>query len=146
MFQAVNRARESAEAEANERSVYDHLLAIIFMGTPHRGSSWANLGKTLSNLARLAGLSVNDQIVQSLTGSSETLNRVRDSFRNSLDAGPFFVTSCREGRGFSRVGYFNFDARVLVPEPPSFAILISPTGSRTRLGRNRPRKRARFHH
>lgn len=82
------------------------------MGTPHRDSDWANLGRTVGNLAKVVGFSVSKNLTDNLRGNSEILGRLREGFRRTLDEGAFFVTSCQEGKGFTRVGLLSLDTKV----------------------------------
>lgn len=63
------------------RQVYESTAAILFFGTPHGGADPRGLRENVvERIARAAGLSVNEQIVNALLPTSERLKELRDSF------------------------------------------------------------------
>jgi hypothetical protein len=105
-------ARDPGDANIHHKDPYNNLLAVVFLGTPHRGSAWVDLGRTVSKMAQAAGFSVNKSIVNDLKGNSQTLSRLREGFLRALDEGPFFITTCQEGVGLTPVGYVGLDTKV----------------------------------
>jgi len=55
---------------------------IVFLATPHRGSSSANLANILSNIAAAAFPGIQTQLLKTLEKDSATLGDVTDNFRH----------------------------------------------------------------
>ncbi len=78
--QALVEARKRA---SNRRlhDIYTSTHAVIFFGTPHRGSNAASWGLVVSNIAKAAQMDVNDAILRDLdpaSGSTKLLELRRD--------------------------------------------------------------------
>ncbi len=59
-------------------------FAILFLGTPHRGSKSASIGKVAHQITVVATKRPNLKLLQSLQRNSETLDRLGDSFSQLL--------------------------------------------------------------
>ncbi|KAI1741243.1 hypothetical protein F4680DRAFT_416200 [Xylaria scruposa] len=75
----------SASYKAHERhpqhgKIYSNTIGVIFMGTPHRGSSKASHGDILVNIARLSLRQPNNQLLQNLRPDSHILEKQRNDF------------------------------------------------------------------
>lgn len=57
---------------------------VCFLGTPHRGSSTATVGKIAYQITKAAGKSPNTKILQGLEQNSETLDIIGDDFGQTL--------------------------------------------------------------
>ncbi|EGU80995.1 hypothetical protein FOXB_08470 [Fusarium oxysporum f. sp. conglutinans Fo5176] len=70
-------------SEQHLQDIVNFTRGVIFLGTPHRGSSLAKIGELVS---RSVGLikETNSDIVQVLTRDSEVLARIQDSFQALL--------------------------------------------------------------
>ncbi|KAI3343365.1 hypothetical protein F4824DRAFT_493613 [Ustulina deusta] len=76
---------------------------IVFLGTPHRGSSYAGWGVIASNLASLAFQDSNKGIVRTLEVNSEVLDNIQDEFLRIADSTSIKVHSFQEARAISGV-------------------------------------------
>ncbi|KAI3322899.1 hypothetical protein HD806DRAFT_544955 [Xylariaceae sp. AK1471] len=76
---------------------------IVFLGTPHRGSSYAGWGVIASNLASLAFQDSNKRIVKSLEVNSEVLDNIQDEFLRIAHDIRMKVHSFQEARAISGV-------------------------------------------
>lgn len=74
------------------------------MGTPHRGSAYANIGLIATKIASRSGFNVNDRNVRDLRGDTGMLLLLRQEFGKMLDAGKFLVSTFQEAQGISRFG------------------------------------------
>lgn len=74
---------------------------IIFLGTPHRGSSSAGWGVIASNLTRLALQDSNKQLLETLEVNSEILDNIHDEFMTIADSSRIKTHSFQEARGLS---------------------------------------------
>ncbi len=60
--------------------IYASAIGVIFLGTPHRGSSQATLGEVVTNIAKLSIRQPNEQLLQTLRPDSHILENQRDQF------------------------------------------------------------------
>ncbi|KAH7115658.1 hypothetical protein EDB81DRAFT_669134 [Dactylonectria macrodidyma] len=76
---------------------------IVFLGTPHRGSSYADWAQIASRLACLALQHSNQTITRALEVNSEVLDRIHEGFTDIAHASRIKVHSFQEGHGVSGV-------------------------------------------
>lgn len=79
---ALNQSRT---APTYLKDVLPATYGVCFLGTPHRGSSLAALGATISRITSLWGVSSSHQIINALKYDAETLNRIQMHFKETLD-------------------------------------------------------------
>ena len=80
--QALVEARKRISS-SHIHDIYTSARAVIFFGTPHRGSDSASWGLMASNLAKAAQMDVNDAILRELdpaSGNSKLLELRRDFY------------------------------------------------------------------
>jgi hypothetical protein len=85
------------------KDIYGSTHAIIFFGTPHRGSDYASLGLTMRNIAIATGLDANDRILRDLAPDSGTLEMLRQEFSKMLGVRAFKVYTFQEARGYKGI-------------------------------------------
>jgi hypothetical protein len=78
------------------KDVLPATYGIIFLGTPHRGSSVATLGKIAQEITRILCKSPNVSVLRDLEVSSQTLERVGRGFNQILVERPIEIHSFRE--------------------------------------------------
>ena len=79
----------SSTAEPRKKGVVERTGGIIFLGTPHKGSSAASYGKIAFNISRfLAAQSVNTKLLRALEQNSESLQRITTTFLETLESNP----------------------------------------------------------
>ena len=85
MKQALIEAPKPAD-DPSFRLVYDNTHAIIFFGTPHRGSDLAGWGRLLSTIVQAAQIDTNKSILMELDpeGGGSKLDELRLDFDNVL--------------------------------------------------------------
>jgi len=76
---------------------------IIFLGTPHRGSSKAAWGQIASNLACLAFQDSNKKLLTGLEVSSEVLDNIHEDFKTIVSTEQMKIHSFQEAQGISGV-------------------------------------------
>lgn len=82
-------------------------FAICFLGTPHRGSSIASLGKTAWKVTVIATNRPNLKLLQGLKRNSETLTRVSRGFSQILLKHKIAIYSFREEQETRKFLVFN---------------------------------------
>lgn len=80
---------------------------VVFLGTPHRGSSFAGWGVIASNLANLAFQDSNKQIVRALETNGEVLDNIHDEFLEIAQGASIKVHSFQEARAITGVKGLN---------------------------------------
>ncbi|KAH6641057.1 hypothetical protein F5144DRAFT_599720 [Chaetomium tenue] len=99
--QALGRSKNALSNQHGLRDVFESTYATIFFGTPHRGSSYANMGVLARDIAVIAGFDARDTILRSLEPDAEILTILSDEFARMLLEGSFKVHSFQEGMGFT---------------------------------------------
>ncbi|KAI1740902.1 hypothetical protein F4680DRAFT_418071 [Xylaria scruposa] len=114
---------------------------IVFLGTPHRGSSYAGWGAIASNLVSLAFQDSNKGIVQSLEVNSEALDNIQEEFLRIAHKAGMKVHSFQEARAISGVkglhGKVVDDYSSKVGLPPAFETVESIDANHMQIARCR---------
>jgi len=76
---------------------------VVFLGTPHRGSTLASWGEIASNIARLALQDSQKKIVETLEVDSEVLDNIHEQFIEIISKHSIRIHSFQEGRGISGI-------------------------------------------
>lgn len=114
--QTFTKALNLSKTRTNEiardlRAVVDSTHAIIFFGTPHRGSSYANFGEIVARAASaLTMRPYNDKVVKNLSANTEILTNLRKDFVSTLEymiqCNKFESSTFQESKGLSGVKGF----------------------------------------
>lgn len=80
--QALIRSAQYFHNRENERLglIYQHTEALIFLGTPHRGSDKAELGQMVANIAKVSLRQPNSKLIRALSRESDVLEQQRQAF------------------------------------------------------------------
>jgi hypothetical protein len=97
-LKALRRSKPPDE-DPDLQNIYQSLHAIIFFGTPHRGSSYAEVGITAQQIAKAIGFDANDALLRNLRPNGDYLELLREEFAKMLDGRTFKVYSFQEGQG-----------------------------------------------
>ena len=81
--------------------------AICFLGTPHRGSKTASIGKVAYQVSVAATRRPNLKLLEGLKRNSETLDRISDSFRQTLLKQDIKIYSFREEKETRKYVFFS---------------------------------------
>jgi len=74
--------------------------AVIFFGTPHRGSDYASIAQVVESAAGIL-FSTNSKLLDNLVPDGDLLERVRLDFLRLLKEYKFKVYSFQEGKGLA---------------------------------------------
>lgn len=88
------------EEDQDLRDIYQSTYAIIFFGTPHRGSSYAQMVVWVRDIAVAVGFDARDTLIRSLKPDAEMVLLLGDEFAQMLSDRAFKVFSFQEGQGF----------------------------------------------
>lgn len=86
----------SSGAKSYLSAIFPATFGICFLGTPHRGSEAASLGKMVVEISKLFFRYPNTQVLRALEVNSETLDRVDTTFREIISGGSINIASFRE--------------------------------------------------
>lgn len=100
-----------SQSAANEGTRWKYIapatFGIIFLGTPHRGSKSASLGKIASRITEIATRSPNVQLLKGLERNSEILERLGDSFIQTIDRHKIRLSTFREEQKTRKYLFFS---------------------------------------
>lgn len=91
---ALNKS--SSNEGTSVKQIAPSTYGIIFLGTPHRGSKTASLGKYAYEISRAFTQAPNLRLLRSLERNSEVLDRIGDDFAQTLLRFEFKLCSFRE--------------------------------------------------
>ncbi|KAE8446926.1 hypothetical protein EG329_011557 [Mollisiaceae sp. DMI_Dod_QoI] len=112
--QALFRSKNAMEEDQDLRDIYQSTYSIIFFGTPHRGSSYAQMGVLARDIAVAAGFDARDSLIRSLKPDAEVLSFLRDEFARMLYDRAFKIYSFQEGQGFK--GIYSLSRKIVDDE------------------------------
>ncbi|KAI8944499.1 hypothetical protein F4801DRAFT_599698 [Xylaria longipes] len=122
---------------------------IVFLGTPHRGSSYAGWGAIASNLVSLAFQDSNKGLVQTLQVNSEVLDNIQEEFLRIAHRAGIKVHSFQEARAISGVkglhGKVVDDYSSKVGLPPPFETVESIDANHMQIARCRNKTDPQYH-
>ena len=79
---AINLSKSTEGTK--EKEIAPATSGVCFLGTPHRGSNSATIGKIAFQITKAAGKSPNTKILQGLERNSETLDMIGDDFNQTI--------------------------------------------------------------
>ncbi|KAL9597451.1 MAG: hypothetical protein Q9219_005143 [cf. Caloplaca sp. 3 TL-2023] len=130
---------------------------VVFLGTPHRGSSTATLGKIAYQITVLATRRPNIRLLQGLQKHSDILDRVVDSdsakighAREEYGTIPADHRNMTKFKGLDDVGFRRVSAQLrqwddAIKETPDFLASLDDVASRDRFQQIQPADLATFH-
>ena len=74
---------------------------IVFLGTPHRGSGYANWGEIASNLVRIGLQDSNKRVLATLEVNGEVLDNIHEEFKSIVSEHGIKVHSFQEAHGIT---------------------------------------------
>ncbi|KAJ6192019.1 hypothetical protein J3E72DRAFT_176595, partial [Bipolaris maydis] len=89
------------DAIRRSETMRDRTKLVIFLGTPHRGSTYADWGQIASNLARLVLHDSNKMILKTLEVNSEVLENIQEEFIKIVHNGDIKIHSFQEARAIT---------------------------------------------
>ena len=109
--------KESLRQSSIERDIAIHDIftstrAVFFLGTPHRGSDWTELGNTVRRIISAAGLDTASQNLHTLRFDSPELEMCQESFLQLHIDKKFQVRTFQEGQGLAATSLFRMNRNV----------------------------------
>lgn len=105
LAQALRRSWNAPKEDADLRHIYHSTYAIVFMGTPHRGSTYADWGVLAKIAVAATGLDATDALIRDLKIESATLEMLREEFSKLLEesGGRIRIHTFQESQGLKGV-------------------------------------------
>ncbi|KAJ8063271.1 hypothetical protein OCU04_008502 [Sclerotinia nivalis] len=91
------------DAIYRSQSVRKRTKSVIFLGTPHRGSTCAGWGEIASNLARLALQDSDKEILETLEVNSKVLDNIHERFKTIVYEYDIKIHSFQEAQAISGI-------------------------------------------
>lgn len=79
-------------------------IATVFIGTPHRGSQAASLGKVMINIAKILPVDISTTHLEELLPNSRELEGLSSEFRKNIEDPPIEVLNFFENSKLKIVG------------------------------------------
>ncbi|KAF2787773.1 hypothetical protein K505DRAFT_379365 [Melanomma pulvis-pyrius CBS 109.77] len=98
---------ERAETRTDEKSIHHHAEHIIFLGTPHRGSSYAGWGDIGEKIARAAFFDTNRETLKHLEVHGTELANLERDFSRLMERRTFSIFNFQEALGYKGVKGLN---------------------------------------
>ncbi|KAJ5603985.1 hypothetical protein N7537_006941, partial [Penicillium hordei] len=121
----LKRDPEQALVKASSSPVYKairaSIIGTIFMGTPHRGSSVASLGKVVANAAKLCSIGISVSHLNSLLPDSRELSELSTEFGQNIFSPPVKVINFFESKK-TKIGLMR------TPIVPHSSAIMDPIG------------------
>lgn len=110
-IQVLYRAAVEEEALVD---IYTSTSAVLFLGTPHRGSNKAESGETLRKIASASGFNTSDKNIRALQIDSSELEGIHERFMklNQRNPWPFEVRTFQEAKGMTGIGFLGLGEKV----------------------------------
>lgn len=109
--------RAATEADPALLDIYTSVEAIIFLGTPHRGSSKAGIAEVVRKIVSVSGFDTTDQNIRALQINSAELELIHELFMKLYDQKDrrFQVLTFQEAKGVVGISYLKMNERVVEP-------------------------------
>ena len=104
--------RSSIDKDPILHNIVTSTSTVIFLGTPHRGSDWTDLGNTVRRIVSAAGLDTASQNLYTLHFDSAELEICQESFLQLYMEGNFQVRTFQEGQGLVGTSLFGLNRKV----------------------------------
>ncbi|KAK8062107.1 hypothetical protein PG997_014204 [Apiospora hydei] len=99
--------------DARIKAIAQSTAAVIFLGTPHRGSPWAQLGESASKIVGSLGLDTSSALLDALGLKTSDLQRSQDAFSAIWNSYMFRVKTFQEGQGLKGTRFGGLNNKVV---------------------------------
>ena len=95
-----------SEVFPDRRKLYSSTNALFFLGTPHRGSEWAEWGVIARGLGGVI-FDTNSSSFKHLTVNNESLMQLEKHFDDLVYRRTFWIKTFTEAKGFKPLPFLN---------------------------------------
>jgi hypothetical protein len=112
-LQVLRRAAK-ADGDPLLLDIYTSTEAILFLGTPHRGSNKAGMAEVIRKIVSVSGFDATDQNIRLLEVNSGELEIIHELFMELYERRDrsFKVFTFQEARGVVGISYLKMNERV----------------------------------
>ncbi len=105
--------RAAIEDKSPVHDIFVSTVAILFLGTPHRGSDKAGIGEVVRRIASASGFDTTDHHLRALQINSPELERIHELFMKLYDERErhFKVLTFQEAKGITGTNYLKLNER-----------------------------------
>ncbi|KAK8078758.1 hypothetical protein PG994_002565 [Apiospora phragmitis] len=102
-----------SSSDARVKAVVKSTAAVVFLGTPHRGSQWAQLGESVSKVVSSLGFDTSPNLLTALGLGASDLQRSQDAFSAIWNKYTFRVKTFQEGQGLKGTRLGGLDNKIV---------------------------------
>ena len=115
ILQVLRRA--ATEADHSLLDIYNSTEGVIFLGTPHRGTSKTEIAEVARKIVSVSGFDTTDQNIRALQINSAELELIHELFMKVYDQKDcrFKVLTFQEAKGVVGISYLKFNELVSRP-------------------------------
>ncbi|KAK8030205.1 hypothetical protein PG993_011496, partial [Apiospora rasikravindrae] len=95
------------------KAVVQSTAGVVFLGTPHRGSPWAQVGESASKIVSSLGLDASSALLDALGLKTSDLQRSQDAFSAIWNSYEFRVKTFQEGQGLKGTRFGGLNNKVV---------------------------------
>lgn len=106
--------RAAADPEPALLDIYTSTEAVIFLGTPHRGSGKAGIAEVVRKIVSVSGFDTTDKNIRALQVNSTELELIHELFMKLYEQKDrhFKVLTFQEAKGVAGISYLKLNERV----------------------------------
>ena len=106
--------RAASDEDPALRDIYNSTEAILFLGTPHRGSNKAEYAEIVRKIVSVSGFDTTDQSIRALQVDSSELALIHELFMKLYGRQDrhFKVFTFQEAKGVAGISYLKLNERV----------------------------------
>lgn len=104
--------RASRSDDKSYKDIFKSTHAVFFLGTPHGGSPYAELGEFLKRIVGAVGFDGAGQNLGTLKPDSALLEHCREEFHLLYKRQKFEVYTFQEARGLKGIGFASLNDKV----------------------------------
>src|SRR3978361_669460 len=105
--------RSSESERDRDKSIYKSTNAILFLGTPHKGGNFVDLGETARRIVSAMGFDTNSQNLSTLAIDSQTLEDNHERFLRLYNRRKFEICTFQEARGMRGTSFASLNDKVI---------------------------------
>src|SRR6266516_1914630 len=113
--------RASESDRKDQQGLCNSTHAILFLGTPHRGSEFTEMGETIRSIISLAEFDTANQNIRALEIDGALLENCDERFQKLRNRCRFEIHTFQEARGMKGIQILNLNEKVAMynssPEP-----------------------------
>jgi hypothetical protein len=104
--------RASESDREQERNIYESTNAILFLGTPHKGGNFVDLGETARRFVSAVGFDTSHQNIRDLAINSPALEDYHERFLKLYNRRKFEICTFQEAQGMKGTSIMGLNKKV----------------------------------